>query len=279
MLHSARKDTICPRPGRGLIGAATLILLVAACDDPQPPAACGSIPQQTVAVGETGTVTACFTDPNEDMLSFAATSSDPGVATASAAGDAVTVEGVSPGTASVTVTATDPGGLEAQQTFSVTVVGVADLLFTEVTPRSLTVSPGDTARAVFTVRNDGSGASGETPARLFQSEDATITTDDTELGVLGNLPALEPSEEVSFNVGVIIPPSFPEGTLYVGVCVDPVPGESDTTNNCSPSVRITVTASSSQNARNAATADGHEALVRFLGGSKELIRVTSGRSR
>lgn len=279
MLHSARKDPICPRPGRGLIGAATLILLAAACDDPQPPAACGSIPQQTVSVGETGTVTACFTDPNEDMLSLAATSSDPGVATASAAGDVVTVQGVTPGTASVTVTAADPGGLEAQQTFSVMVVGVADLLFTEVTPRSLTVSPGDTARAAFTVRNDGSAASGETPARLFQSEDATITTSDTELGVLGNLPALEPSEEFSFNVGVIIPPSFPEGTLYVGVCLDPVPGESDTTNNCSPSVQITVTASSSQDARNAAPADGHETLVRFLGSFNELNRVTSGRSR
>ena len=221
MPRSARKDPIDPRPGHRLIGAATVIFLVSACENPQPPTACGSIPQQTVAVGETGTVTACFTDPNEDMLSFAATSSDPGVATASAAGDVVTVAGVSPGNASVTVTATDPGGLEAQQAFTVTVVGVSDLLFTEVTPRSVTVSPGDTAQATFTARNDGSAASDMTTARLFQSVDSIITTGDTELGVLGTLPALDPGEEVSFNVGVIIPSTFPASVFYVGVCLDP----------------------------------------------------------
>ena len=279
MPFSARKHANCPRPRRGLIGASTLIFLVVACEDPQPPATCGSIPQQTVTVGATGTVTACFTDPNEDMLSFAAISSDPGVATASATGNTVTVEGVSPGSASVTVTATDPGGLEAQQSFSVTVVGVSDLLFTEVTPRSVTVSPGDTARATFTVINDGSAASDPTDARLFQSVDDIITTDDTELGVLGELPALDPSEEISFDVGVIIPASFPEGTLYVGVCLDPATGESDTTNNCSPSVQITVTTSGSQGARKAARAGAQEALVQFLAGSQGLIKVTSGRSR
>ena len=279
MPFSARKDINCPRPGRGLIGASTLILLVAACEDPQPPAACGSIPQQTVAVGATGTATACFTDPNEDMLSYAATSSDPGVATAAAEGNTVTVEGVSPGNASVTVTATDPGGLEAQQSFSVTVVGVSDLLFTDVTPRSVTVSPGDTTGATFTARNDGSAASEMTTARLFQSEDDMITTDDTELGVLGEFPALDPSEEVSFDVGVIIPPSFPESTLFVGVCLDPATGESDTTNNCSPSVEITVTASSAQGAGKAARAGAPAVLVRLLGGFEGLIKVTSGRSR
>lgn len=279
MLRSARMHPIGPRPGRRLSGAAILILLVAACEDPQPPAACGSVPQQTVGVGATSTVTVCFTDPNEDMLSFAASSSDPGVATASAAGDVITVEGVSPGNASVTVTATDPGGLEAQQTFTVMVVGVSDLLFTDVTPRSVTVSPGDTARATFTVRNDGSAASEITAARLFQSADSIITTGDTELGVLGNLPALDPAEEVSFGVGVIIPPSVPPGTFYVGACLDPVSGESDTTNNCSPSVQITVTTSSSQGAHGAVFAGKHVDVIRLLAGTEGLIKVTSGRSR
>ena len=101
---------------------ATLIVLAAgACENPQPPAACGAIPQVTVNAGETATVTACFDDPNDDMLSYSATSSNPSVATASISGTNITVSAVAPGNASVTVTATDPGGLQSQQNFQVTV--------------------------------------------------------------------------------------------------------------------------------------------------------------
>ena len=101
---------------------ATLIVLAAgACENPQPPAACGAIPQVTVNAGETATVTACFDDPNGDMLSYSATSSNPSVATASISGTSITVSAVAPGNASVTVTATDPGGLQSQQNFQVTV--------------------------------------------------------------------------------------------------------------------------------------------------------------
>lgn len=97
------------------------LLALAACESQEPPAACGSIPQVTVHAGETATVAVCFTDPNGDRLVYSAASSDPGVATASASDTTVTVAGVAPGNASVTVTASDPGGLEAEQSFSVTV--------------------------------------------------------------------------------------------------------------------------------------------------------------
>ena len=277
MLSPARKDTTTPMPRRGLLGALTLIFLAVACEDPQPPAACDPIPQQRIAVGETGTVTACFTDPNEDELSLAATSSDPGVATASLSGNTITIEGVSPGNASVTVTATDPGGLEAEQGFSVTVFGVSDLLFTEVAPRSVTVSPGDTVDAVFTAMNGGSAASAETVVRFFQSADSIISTDDSELGV-ADLPALDPAQEISLNVTMIFPPGIPPGKLYVGACLDPVSGESDTTNNCSPGIEITVLSSSLQGARNDAPAGAHQGLVLLRAGSDGLIRVTWGRS-
>ena len=59
-----------------------------------------------------------FSDPDGDALSYTATTSEPGVATASVSGSAVTVTGVSPGRADVTVTATDPGGLSAMQAFT-----------------------------------------------------------------------------------------------------------------------------------------------------------------
>ena len=94
---------------------------VVACENPQPPAHCGAIPQQIVFVGETTRVKACFDDPNGDLLVYSAVISDPGVATAAAAGNTVTVEGVAPGSAFVTVTATDVGGLQAGVRFQVVV--------------------------------------------------------------------------------------------------------------------------------------------------------------
>ena len=105
--------------------AAALALLgaawVFACDNPQPPALCGSVPEQTITVGESVTVQLCFDDPNGEMLSHRVVSSDPAIATAVATGSTVTVTAVSPGVALVTMIATDPTGLKAQQSFRVVV--------------------------------------------------------------------------------------------------------------------------------------------------------------
>ncbi len=85
--------------------------LVLACENPQ----------QTLTVGETVTVNFCFDDPNEEMLDFLVASSDPGIVTAVATGSTVTVTAISPGNALVTMIATDPTGLKAQQSFRVVV--------------------------------------------------------------------------------------------------------------------------------------------------------------
>ncbi|MDE2981350.1 MAG: hypothetical protein OXU74_09155 [Gemmatimonadota bacterium] len=82
---------------------------------------CGSVPEQTITVGESVTVTLCFDDPNGEMLVHTVVSSDPAVATVVAAGSTVTVTAVSPGVAVVTMIATDPTGLKAQQSFRVVV--------------------------------------------------------------------------------------------------------------------------------------------------------------
>ena len=96
-------------------------LALVACESQEPPAACGPIPQVTVNAGETASVTACFNDPNGDALAYSATSSSPGVATASVSGADITVAAVAPGSATVTVIASDPGGLKAEQRFQVMV--------------------------------------------------------------------------------------------------------------------------------------------------------------
>ena len=87
------------------------------------PVPAGSIPAQTVAVGETAAVdvSAYFSDPDGDALRYSAASSDAGVAEVSVSGSTVTVTAVGQGSATVTVTATDPGGLTATQALEATV--------------------------------------------------------------------------------------------------------------------------------------------------------------
>ena len=88
-----------------------------------------------------------------------------------------------------------------------------------------------------TVRNQGSGASGSTTLRYYQSADSTITAGDTEVGtdsVFGLAASGSGDESISLTA-----PSTP-GTLHYGACVDSVSGETDTNNNCSPAVTVTV---------------------------------------
>ncbi len=66
-------------------------------------------------------VSGAFEDPDDDPLTFDASSSDALVATASARGSAVRVSAVWPGTVVVTVAAEDPDGLRAEQAFELTV--------------------------------------------------------------------------------------------------------------------------------------------------------------
>ena len=92
----------------------------------QPPEAVGSISSMSVIVGNNlsvDDVSQYFSDPDGDILTYTATSSDTGVATASVSGSAVTVTGVTEGNVTITVTATDPEGLYATQSFNVAVQG------------------------------------------------------------------------------------------------------------------------------------------------------------
>ena len=90
-----------------------------------------------------------------------------------------------------------------------------------------------------TVRNQGSGPSAATTLRYYRSTDATISGTDTQVDAdaVGSLAASGTSDE---SIGLTAPASV--GTYYYGACVDAVTGESDTSNNCSGAVTVTVVA-------------------------------------
>ncbi len=88
-----------------------------------------------------------------------------------------------------------------------------------------------------TVRNTGNGSSAASTLRYYRSSDATISTNDTEVGTdaVSGLAASGASAE---SIGLTAPSDA--GTYYYGACVDAVTGESDTGNNCSAAVSVTV---------------------------------------
>ena len=102
------------------------VIVVGDAPENQPPETVGTIAAQELTEGGAPAevdVSGAFRDPDGDDLSYTAESSDDQVATASVSGAAVTIRPVSEGSATVTVTAKDPGGLTAMQTIDVTVIG------------------------------------------------------------------------------------------------------------------------------------------------------------
>ena len=94
-----------------------------------------------------------------------------------------------------------------------------------------------------TVRNDGDGNAAATTLRYYRSTDATITTSDTSVGT-DAVSGLAASVSGSESIDLTAPATA--GTYYYGACVDAVADESDTTNNCSSSVDVTVSEPGSQ---------------------------------
>ena len=89
-----------------------------------------------------------------------------------------------------------------------------------------------------TVSNDGDGEAPAATLRYYRSIDATLTTSDTSMGT-GAVGALAVAGISSKSISLTAPAS--PGTYYYGACVDAASGESNTTNNCSTAVLVTVT--------------------------------------
>ena len=125
----------------------------------------------------------------------------------------------------------------------VDVQGYPDLAVGSPSVNNSSPDTGATFTLSATVRNDGNEASGSTTLRYYQSTDATITTSDTEVGTdaVGALLASGTSPQ---SISLTAPATA--GAYYYGGCVDTVTDESDTTDNCSSSVKVDVQAQQSK---------------------------------
>ena len=108
-----------------------------------------------------------------------------------------------------------------------------------VTVSDNTLTTGQSFTLNATVRNQGTGSSVSTTLRYYQSSNATISTSDTEVDT-DSVDGLSASGTSAESVSLNAPSSA--GTYYYGACVASVTGESDTNNNCSDGVRVTVSA-------------------------------------
>ncbi len=225
---------------------------------PEPTSA---VPDLSIHVGESATVdiSSHFADPDGDVLSYGASSSDPSVAVVAVSGSEVTIRAVSQGSTTITVTATDPGGLTTTQSSGVTVMPSApDLVFTTVSPASATLTPGDSVTFTFGIRNRGTVVSGATTIRAMRSSNPIVSARDTELRSW-SFSSLAPSQDRTLPLTISVGAGSAPGTIYIGMCVDPVTDESNTRNNCSEGARLAITSSSIKRA----PVGGHRSAIRI----------------
>ncbi len=105
------------------------------------------------------------------------------------------------------------------------------------TPSYAALEPGASFSLAAAVRNRGGADARATTLRYYRSTDATITTSDTEEGT-DAVDELAASGSSAESIALTAPST--SGIYYYGACVDAVPDEYDTTNNCSSSVEIRI---------------------------------------
>ena len=191
---------------------------------------------ELTVLGATVQLSAEVRDQNDRVMAGATvtwTSSANSVATVDAAG---LVRAVGNGTATITASAGSASG-SAAVTVAVGVASAPDLVVGSPSVSNSSPVTGASFTLSATVRNQGDGSSAATTLRYYRSINNRITTGDTEVDT-DAVSALSASGTSAESIGLTAPSS--PGTYYYGVCVDAVTGESDTSNNCSSAVTVTV---------------------------------------
>ena len=112
-----------------------------------------------------------------------------------------------------------------------------DLIVRSPSVNDDTLTTGESFTWTAEVLNQGAERAGATRVRLYRSVDQVIPQSDLEV-VASPVPSLDAGAPggQSISLGAPLTP----GTYYYGGCVDGVSGESNTTNNCSAVVGVTV---------------------------------------
>ncbi len=155
-------------------------------------------------------------------------------------GQVVYLAGCATGTATVELRRPSDGTVLNTYTLEVT-GSPADLVVESTSVSDSTLTPGQSFTLRATVRNQGTGQSAATTLRYYRSSNRTISTQDTQVGT-DAVSALGASRTSAESISLTAPSS--EGTYYYGACVASVSDESDTRNNCSTGIRVTVEARS-----------------------------------
>ena len=129
---------------------------------------------------------------------------------------------------------------EEEETDSTSSEGGPDLIVQAPSVSAVMLTPGQEFTLHVTVHNQGDEQAAATTLHYYRSNNATITSSDTEVGT-DAVGALDASATRAASIALTAPTSVSaEEGIYYGACVASVRGESNTDNNCSSAVKITV---------------------------------------
>ena len=115
--------------------------------------------------------------------------------------------------------------------------GFSDLVVSPPTLSHREIGPGESFMLESTVRNQGNGTAGSTTFRGYQSDNTSISSNDTEIGSVQVSSLAAGATEIQ-QLSLTAP--LAAGTYYYGVAVDSVEYERNTANNHSTGIALTV---------------------------------------
>ncbi|HID45819.1 MAG TPA: hypothetical protein EYP34_08705 [Chromatiaceae bacterium] len=109
----------------------------------------------------------------------------------------------------------------------------------KITNRQI-ISPGQDVTLVATISNRGDIEASATTLRYYVADSPSVTQNNLEAPETQQIDALTPGAAIDIPQSLAISPNLSAGHHWVAGCVDPVSGESQTTNNCSKGVEVVI---------------------------------------